>query len=414
MKLWTAETVSQLGTQVTLLALPLTAIIILRATPFEVGLLGTFEYLPFLLIGLPAGVWVDRLRRRRILIVGDLGRAFLLGSIPLAYAIDALTMLHLYVVAFLAGICTVFFDVAYQAYLPSLVDRSQIVEGNAKLEISRSGAFLAGPSLAGGLIEIVRAPLAIVVDALSFVWSALFVFWIRNRESPRPRAATKQSMRREIAEGLRYVLGHPLLRPIAMCTAISNLFGGGMFAAVIVLFAVRVLGLSAGQLGLALGIGNIGFLTGAFAARPVADRVGIGPAIVGAAVVFGLAPFLLPLATPSTAMASLIGMGLVGGFAGTVYNINQVSLRQAITEERMQGRMNATMRFVVWGTIPIGAFVGGILAETIGLRATVWVVAVGGMFAFLPPLLSRVRSLMRIPEPEEERPPGPGEPVEMS
>jgi len=414
MKLWTAETVSQLGTQVTLLALPLTAIVILRATPFQVGLLGTLEFLPFLLVGLPAGVWVDRLRRRRILIVGDLGRALLLGSIPLAYAIDALTMVQLYVVAFLAGICTVFFDVAYQAYLPSLVERNQIVEGNAKLEISRSGAFLAGPTLAGGLIELVRAPMAIALDAVSFLWSAVFVFWIRKQEPPRPPASAKPSMRKEIAVGLRYVLRHPLLRPIAMCTATANLFGGGMFAAVIVLFAVRDLGLSAGQLGLAFGIGNVGFLAGAFAARRVADRVGVGPAIVGAAVVFAVAPFALPLATPATAMAVLIGWGLVGGFAGTVYNVNQVSLRQAITEERMQGRMNATMRFVVWGTIPIGAFTGGILAETIGLRASVWVVAVGGMFAFLPPLLSPVRSLERIPELDEERPLEPREPVDAS
>lgn len=412
MKLWTAETISQLGTQVTLLALPLTAIVILRARPFQVGLLGTLEFLPFLLVGLPAGVWVDRLRRRRILIVGDLGRALLLGSIPLAYGIDALTMTQLYVVAFLAGICTVFFDVAYQAYLPSLVDRNQIVEGNAKLEISRSGAFLVGPTLAGGLIELVRAPVAIALDAVSFLWSALFVFWIRKKEPPRRPASAKPSMRKEIGEGVRYVLRHPLLRPIAMCTATANLFGGGMFTAVIVLFAVRDLGLSAGKLGLAFGIGNVGFLTGAFAARRVADRVGVGPAIVGAAVVFGVAPFALPLATPATAMVSLIGWGLVGGFAGTVYNVNQVSLRQAITEERMQGRMNATMRFVVWGTIPIGAFIGGILAETIGLRASVWVVAIGGMFAFLPPLLSPVRSLERIPEPEEEPPPEPREPVE--
>jgi MFS family permease len=185
-----------------------------------------------------------------------------------------------------------------------------------------------------------------------------------------------------------------------------------MFVAVIVLFAVRDLGLSPGKLGLALGVGNVGFLIGAFAARRVAERVGIGPAIVGSSVVFGLAPFLLPLATPSTGMAALIGMGLLGGFAGTVYNVNQVSLRQAITVERMQGRMNATMRFVVWGTIPIGAFIGGILAETIGLRASVWVVAIGGVFAFIPPLLSPVRSLMRIPEPAEETPPEPREPVE--
>jgi MFS family permease len=410
MKLWSAETVSQLGTQITFLALPLTAIIIMRATPFQVGLLGTLEYLPFILVGLPAGVWVDRLRRRPILIVGDLGRAALLGSIPVAYALDALTIWHLYVVAFLTGICTVFFDVAYQSYLPSLVHRDQIVDGNAKLEASRSGAHLAGPGLAGVLVEALRAPMAIAFDALSFLWSAGFVFWIRKHEppvAPHPDGI-KPSMRREIGEGLRYVLGHRLLRPIAACTATSNFFNGGMLTAVVVLFAVRELDLSPGQIGLAFGIGNAGFLAGAVTARRVADRVGVGPAIVGSAMLFGSAPFLLPLATPSTAMAMFIGMGIVVGFGGAVYNINQVSLRQAITAERMQGRMNATMRFVVWGTIPIGSFVGGILGGAVGLRPTLWVVAIGGFFAFVPPLLSPVRKLERIPEPEEQAPPRPG------
>jgi MFS family permease len=410
MKLWTAETVSQLGTQVTLLALPITAILILGAGAFEVGLLGTLEFLPFLLVGLPAGVWVDRLSRRPLLIAGDLGRAVLLGSIPIAHWLGVLTIWQLYIVAFLTGICTVFFDVSYQAYLPSLVERDQIVEGNAKLEISRSGAFLAGPGLAGGLIELLKAPVAIALDALSFVWSAAFVFLIRRAEPPpiQHPEGSKPSMRREIAEGVRYVLGHRLLRPIAMCTAISNLFSGGIFFSVIVLFALRDLDLSPGAIGVAFAIGNAGFLAGAIAARRVGERVGVGPAIVGSAVTFGLGPLLVPLATPATAMPLLIGMGLIVGFGGTVYNVNQVSLRQTITTQRMQGRMNATMRFIVWGTIPIGAFLGGLLGETIGLRPTLWVAAIGTVFAFVPPLLSPVRTLERIPEPEEgETPPEP-------
>jgi MFS family permease len=407
MKLWAAETVSQLGSQVTLLALPITAILILRAGPFEVGLLGTLEFLPFLLVGLPAGVWVDRLSRRPILIAGDLGRAVLLGSIPIAHAFDLLTIWQLYAVAFLTGICTVFFDVAYQSYLPSLVERDQIVDGNAKLEISRSGAFLAGPGLAGALIDLVKAPVAVLVDALSFLWSASFVFLIRRPEPPvaERREGTKPSMRTEIAEGVRYVLGHRFLRPIAMCTATSNLFSGGMFFAVVILFAVRELDLSPGEIGLAFGIGNAGFLAGALVARRVADRVGVGPTIVGSAILFSPGAMLIPLATPQTGMVLLIASGLIAGFAGTVYNVNQVSLRQAITPQRMQGRMNATMRFVVWGTIPIGAFLGGLLGATIGLRPTLWVAAIGSLFAFVPPLLSPVRTLERIPEPEDEQPP---------
>ena len=216
LKLWTAETVSVFGTQVTLLALPLVAATILQVSPFEFALLGTIEFLPFILLSLPAGVWVDRLRRRPILIVGDLGRAISLISIPLAYSVGALTIWQLYVVAFVNGCLTVFFDVAYQSYLPSIVDRDQLVEGNSRLEISRSASQLAGPGLSGVLIGFLTAPFAIVVDAISYVLSALFVFGIRRAEPPiEPHDETtgpRPSMRSEIATGLRYVTGHRWLR----------------------------------------------------------------------------------------------------------------------------------------------------------------------------------------------------------
>ena len=258
MRLWSAETISQVGSQVTLLALPLAAILILDATAFEVGALSSIEFAPFLLVGLPAGVWVDRLRRRPILIAGDLGRAVVLASLPIAYWLDALTMPHLYAAAFLTGIFTVFFDVAYQSYLPSIVERGQLTEGNAKLEISRSGAQLAGPGIAGALVEVLTAPVAIAVDAVSFLGSALFVARIRRPEPevPASPAEDRPRMRSQIMEGLRYVLGHPLLRPIAACTAVSNLFSA-MVTAILILFAVRELGLTAGMIGIALGIGNV-------------------------------------------------------------------------------------------------------------------------------------------------------------
>jgi MFS family permease len=405
MKLWTADTISQLGTQITLLALPLTAILILHATPFEVGLLGSLEFLPFILVGLPAGVWVDRLRRRPILIAGDLGRAITLGSIPLAYELHHLTIWQLYVVAFLTGVFTVFFDVSYQAYLPSLVERDQLVDGNAKLEISRSGAQLAGPGLGGLLVQALRAPVAIFADALSYLWSAMWVFLIRKEEPPiEAPAEGHRSMRHEIKEGLRYVWRHPLLRPIAFCTGSSNLFSS-IFIAVLVLFAVRVLHMRPGLIGLALAIGNVGFLLGAFSAQRIAKRVGIGPAIIGSIGLSSPVWLLIPLATPSTGFAILVVTGFITGFGGmAVYNINQVSLRQAITPLRMQGRMNATMRFMVWGTLPIGSFVGGILGNTIGLRPTLWVAAIGGIFSFVPPLFSPVRTLQTIPELAEETP----------
>jgi MFS family permease len=406
MKLWTGETISQLGTQVTLLALPLTAILILKASPFQVGLLGTVEFLPFILVGLPAGVWVDRLRRRPILIVGDLGRFIALGSIPIAYELGVLHIVQLYVVAFVSGVLTVFFDVSYQSYLPSLVERDQIVDGNAKLEISRSGAQLAGPGIAGALIQALTAPVAILADAVSYLGSALFVFLIRKKEPAvqwRGSDGAKPRVRSEIWEGLRYVLGNRLLRPIAMCTATSNLFSQ-MGTVVLLIFAVRRLGMSPGNIGLAFALGNVGFLLGAFLAPRVARALGVGPAIVGSTMLFAVSWIPMALLTRPAAFALMVPALFVGGFGGTVYNINQVSLRQSITPDRMQGRMNATMRFMVWGTIPIGSFLGGVLGGSIGLRPTLWVAAIGSLLAFIPPLLSPVRSLERIPEMPSKAP----------
>ncbi len=403
MKLWTAQTISQFGTQITLLALPLAAVLILRATPFQVGLLTTLEYLPFLLVGLPAGVWVDRLPRRPILIAGDVLRALTLGSVPVAYQLDVLSMKQLYVVAVLTGIGTVFFDIADQAFLPSVVGRDRLVQGNARMEISRSGAQLVGPGMAGFLIEWLKAPIAIAVDAVSYVVSALFLTSIRVSGSPRPKAeADRRSMRSEIGEGLRYVFRHRLLLPIAGCTSTSNLFGS-MLLAVLILFSVRQLGLTPGEIGLIFALGNVGFLIGAIVAARLARLLGLGRAIVITSVLFGAANFLIPIARPSTAFPLLVGAMFVGGFASTAYNINQVSLRQAITPERLLGRMNATMRFLVWGTLPVGAFLGGVLGNTLGLRPTIWIAAIGGMLAFLPPLLSPVRKLDSVPDVEPER-----------
>jgi MFS family permease len=401
MKLWTGQSISLVGTAITQLALPLTAIVILKATPFEVGLLATFEFLPFLLVGLPAGVWVDRLSRRRILIVADVGRAITLGSIPIAYELGFLHIFQLYVVAFLTGILTVFFEVAYQSYVPSLVERDQLVDGNGKLEISRSGAQLAGPGVAGPLIQLVKAPVAIVVDALSYVGSVLFLILIRKKEPPverlSPDGEPAPKMRTQIKGGLHYVLGNRYLRSIAACTATSNLFGNVGFA-VLLLFAVRVLELTPGAIGIILAIGNVGFLGGAFVSGRISKRLGVGRTILFSAIVFSAAGILIPLATPSSAWPILIASIVVGGFGGVVYNVNQVSLRQAITPERMQGRMNATMRFMVWGTIPIGAFLGGVLGSTIGLRPTLWVGAIGSTLSFVPLLFSPVPGLHTIPE----------------
>lgn len=396
MKLWAGQTISQIGTQVTFLALPLAAILLFGATPFEVGVLGTLEFLPFLLLGLPIGVWVDRLRRKPILVIADIGRFAALGSIPLAHALDALSLAHLYVAAFTTGVLTVFFDVAYAAYLPSLIDRDRLVEGNAKLEISRSGAHLIGPGVAGVLVEAVTAPVAILVDAASYLGSVLFLLLIGKREPPMERPDKPPKMLAQIREGLRYVLGHTLLRPIIVCTALLNL-ANGLEVAVLILFALRSLDLSPGTIGIVLALGHVGFLGGVFLAGRSARRIGVGPTVIGAGTVIGLGYCALPLATRSTAIPLLLVFGLMGSFGSVIYNVNVRSLIQSMTPERMLGRTIATGRVVVWGTIPVGSFVGGILGSRIGLRPTLWVAAAVAFIAFVPPSLSPVRRLHEMP-----------------
>ena len=408
LKLWSAETVSQFGSQISALALPLAAVLVLHASVFEVSALYVVEFLPFLLVSLPAGVWVDRLRRRPILVAGDLARAGLLASIPIAYAFDALTIWQLYAVGFLAGIATVFFDVAYQSYLPSLVERSALIDGNAKLEISRSGAQLGGPGLAGVLVDVLNAPAAVLFDAVSFVGSALFIFGIRKHEAP-PQGEAAQPQRRmrtEVAEGLRYVLRHPFLKNIAACTAGFNFFGS-FLQAVLIVFAVRSLDLSPAVIGLAFTLGNVGALLAAFTSGRISARLGVGPTIITASVVGGPMFLLIPFAPHGNLALAVLGPAMVvGTFMAVLYNITQVSLRQAITPERIQGRMNSVMRFIVWGAIPLGNLLGGALGTWIGLKETLIVGGIGCCLPFLPVLFSPVRALRDMPELAAE-----GEPV---
>jgi MFS family permease len=403
LKLWSAETVSQFGSQFTALAFPLAAVIVLHASVFEIAVLDVLLFLPFVLISLPAGVWVDRMRRRPILVAGDLARAALLLSIPIAYAFDALTIWQLFAVAFLVGVATVFFDVAYQSYLPSLVDRRSLVEGNSKLEISRSAAQLGGPGLAGLLIDLISAPVAILVDAISFIGSAFFIFGIRKEEhAPERDADVQPRMRAEIAEGLRYVFRHPFLKNIAACTATFNFFGS-LWNAVLIVYAVRVLDLRPGLLGLAFTLGNSGALVAAFSAGAISRRIGVGPTIIGASVIGGPMFLLAAFAPHGNAALAILGPAvLVGSFSNVVYNVTQVSLRQTITPERLQGRMNSVMRFIVWGTIPVGALLGGALGTWIGLKQTLVVGGIGCCLPFLPVLFSRVRGIREMPDPAEE------------
>jgi MFS family permease len=357
------------------------------------------EFLPFVLFALPAGVWVDRLRRKPILVTADLLRAGLLGSLPLAYAFDALTLPHLYVVAFTTGVCTVFFDVAYQSYLPSLVEREQLVEGNSKLEVSRSVAQLAGPGTAGTVVSALNAPIAILLDAISFLFSAVFLFFIRKREELPEQHEHEQrpSMLADAREGLGFVLRNAYLRAISICTATSNFFWS-MGGAILVVYAVRELDMSAAALGLAFSLGNVGPLCAALTTNKISGRLGVGPTILASSLVFSVAMLPVPLASSANPVPFLVVSAMAGGFAAVVYNITQVSFRQAICPERMQGRMNAVIRFMVWGTMPVGALLGGSLGTWVGLRPALWVAAIGGLFTFLPILLSPVPRLREIPE----------------
>jgi MFS family permease len=409
-KLWTGQSISELGSQVSQLAIPWLAAVGLDASPIEFSLLGVLGFLPFILFALPAGVWVDRLRRRQILIVGDASRAVLLALIPILWAAGVLQIWHLLVLQFVIGIFTVFFDVAYQSYLPALIERDDLVDGNSKLQLTVSVAQVAGPSMSGGLIAAVTAPYAIVIDAASFVVSTLFMLRMRHREDlpQREPGESHPRMWPQVKEGLHWVLGNRYLRPIAGCTGTSNFFGQILFA-VFLLYGVRVLHLSSVEVGAVFAVGSCGAIVGALAANRMQKRLGVGRAIVLYAIVFSCAGLAFPLAPASFPLPTLMAGFAIMSFASVSYNITQVSLRQAITPERLQGRMNAAMRWIVWGTIPLGTLVGGAIGQAVGLRAALWVGAIGSLPVFLWVLLSPVRSITTMPEPVAEPTPAAAE-----
>ena len=399
-KLWTGQSISELGSQVSQLAIPWLAAVELHASPLAFSLLGVLGFLPFVLFALPAGVWVDRLRRRQILIVGDSARAVLLMLIPVLWFAGVLEIWHLLVLEFLIGIFTVFFDVAYQSYLPALIEREHLVDGNSKLQVTVGIAQVGGPSLAGVLIAAITAPYAIVVDSVSFVISSVFMIRMRHRENlprqdadePRPR------MWPQVKEGLAWVVGHRNLRAIAGCTGTSNFCSSLMFA-IVILYMVRVLHLSAFEAGAVFAVGSAGSIVGALFANRLGLRLGLGTAIVFTAVIFSFGGLAYPLAPKSFPLPLLMTGQLLFGFSAIAYNILQVSYRQAITPERLQGRMNAAMRWIVWGTIPLGTLAGGAIAQATTLHTALWVGALLGTPTFLWVLLSPLRSVREIPQP---------------
>lgn len=399
MRLWIALVISAIGDQFTALAVPLTAVLLLDATPSQMGYLVALQTASFLLISLFAGVWVDRLPRRRIIIITDLGRAAVLLAIPLLAYFDALRMWHLYVIMGVAGIQTVFSSLSEQAYLPLLIGRRQVVQGNSRLEAAWSVSGMVGPSLAGVVIHWLSAPVAILVDALSFILSAGLISTIRD-EREQPQEARKLNTADGIRHGFRIVFGSPVLRALAAAVGSTN-FCSSALTAVYILYATQVLALTPASLGLAMGIGSVGGLVGATLAEPAARRIGVGRCIVWGLFTAAVAQNILPLATPATAFAALTAAILIRNLVGPIFNINQVSLRQAITPHAVQGRMNATMRFLNTGPSPLGGLCGGFLAEAVGLRGAVAIIAVGYSLCFLWVYFSPVRNLRDFPAPLE-------------
>jgi hypothetical protein len=370
-RLWAAETVSRFGSQISQLALPLVAVLSLKSSAFRVSLLGAIEFLPFLLFALPAGAWIDRVARRPVLIAADAGRALALGSLPVAAAISHVTYVQLCIVGFVAGTLTVFFDVAYQSYLPALVERDHLVDANSKLEVSSSASQIAGPGIAGVLIQWITAPFAIAADAVSFVWSALLLLRIRAHEEVDAPAGDR-NLAREIKEGLRYLVGDGRWRAMALFVAVFNL-GTGITGPLILVFAVRRLGLDAGEIGLIGLLGNIGWLLGALVARRAGQIFPLGPLFVVLAFFAGASFFIVPITPPHLAIPLLVAVQAIGAFTIVIFNVNGISLYQTHVPPRMLGRMNASRRWIVWGIIPLGNVLGGGLAATIGLRTTLWV-----------------------------------------
>jgi MFS family permease len=410
LKLWTGQSISELGSQVSQLAIPWLAAFGLHASPLEFSLLGVLQFLPFILFALPAGVWVDRLRRRQILLVGDASRAVLLGLIPVLWAAGALRMWELMVLSFVIGTFTVFFDVAYQSYLPALIDREHLVDGNSKLQLTVSVAQVAGPSLSGGLIAAITAPYAIVADAISYVISSVFLVAMRHREElpERTEGEPRPHMWPQVKEGLRWVVGNPTLRAITACTGSSNFFTSLLFA-IFILYAGRVLHLSAVEVGAVFAVGSAGSILGALGASRLQKRLGIGPAIVFTSILFSFGGLAFPLAPKGFPLPVLMLGQALFGFGAVAYNITQVSYRQAITPERLQGRMNAAVRWIVWGTMPLGTILGGAIGQWIGLTTALWVGAIGLVPIFLLVALSPVRSIVEMPEPVTEPTPAQAE-----
>lgn len=390
MLLWCGQTISELGSAVTMLALPLTAVALLQASPFQIGLLNAATTAAFLVIALPAGVLVDRRRKRGIMLWCDAARLAIIASVPLAARAGVLTLGQLYAVALAVGICTVFFDVAYQSYLPVLIGRQQLYDGNGKLGTSQSFAQVAGPGLGGALVGLLGVAGALSADAISYAASVGSLLLIRTREQPATaRPADRTRLRTELAEGLRFVSRDPILRQIVACTATVNLFAA-MTSAVRIIFLVRLLHISLAATGLLTALAALAGVAAGMLSGKLTRLIGSARIIWFSLLVFGVPDLLVPLAEPGWRIALVVVGQAAVYFSSVLYNVSQISYRQSVCPPDLLGRINATVRWIVWGTLPLGAVLGGLFGSVIGVRATLWIGFCGcwaaGLLVFFSPL----------------------------
>ncbi|ARZ72277.1 MFS transporter [Streptomyces sp. HU2014] len=384
LKFWSAESLSMFGAQISVLAIPLLAATTLDATPFQMGVVNAAQFAPYMLFTLLAGVWIDQNRRRPIMIGANFGRAVILGLIPLLTALDVMDVGLLSVIVFLAATLTVLFDLAYQAYIPSLVGRDHLIEGNGKLEGSRSLAQASGPGLGGVLVGLVTAPAAVLINACTYLVSAISLLFIRRREAEPASTAAEGSVVSRIGTGLRLVGSNPYLRAIAGEAATYNLFNQGLWA-VLILYLTRELHFAPITLGVVMAMTGIGAFLGSLVAGRLGRRWGIGPTIMVTMVIACAAPLLIPAAGGGRLLSAVVvGLALlINGMGVVISNIQVMSLRQTVVPSEILGRANAGYRFLVTGTAALGALLGGWLGGLIGLRATLVVVGLGTLSALV-------------------------------
>lgn len=393
--LWTADVASQFGTRVSYLALPLLAVSYLHATTFEVALLRTAQTAAYLLLGLQVGAWTDRTRRGPIVVAADLGRAAVLAWVPIGAALGVLTVWQLDVVVGLAGVLTVFFDVARRSYLAHLVPAADLVEANTKLATNMSVAAVCAPAAGGVLVQWIGAPFAIAVDAASYLWSGL---WLRGMRTPEPPPATppRRGLAREIGEGLRLVFGHPILRALGLHDACVSLCQS-INTAVIIVFLVRQVHLSAGVIGVLSTVGLLGAIASSALTRRVGQRVGRARLLWIVGIVIGVGFTIEALTAPGWRLVFAVASTFLASAGIIVLNIVESSYQQAVCPPELRGRMNATGSFLAWGMIPLGSILGGVLGTAFGLRPTLWIAGAGALAASAWLLCSPLRTLRDLP-----------------